>query len=425
MNKPFCAVVLCLVALPALAQQPKQDKSTRELWAADRQQALQAYMKKDWASYRDALLQYHKDFPGSSHALKDLGIAEALLGNDDAAMKWIREYVDPGLVLDLEKPELASLRSKGKLGEIEKRVQGNSRPISKSSNAFRLGSADLVAEDIAYDPGTKQFFISSVHERKIIRCEVAGKCADYITRESVMPLWGVFAVRVDPARNVLWATTASMQPEIDHQKSDDGKSALLKFDLRTGKLLKRYEPQDGAQHALGDMVVARNGDAFVSDGMSGDVYAVFHDRDKLELLVPSGSFMSPQTPALSDDQKTLFVPDYSGGVAAVSLSNRSIKWIESTGASDGTDGLYFKDGWLIAVQNGVQPERIARFHLSAGAVDRWETIEANSPGLGDPTHGVLVGDDFYFIANSGWDRVQDDGTIKPGQPAEIRKVRLQ
>jgi hypothetical protein len=173
------------------------------------------------------------------------------------------------------------------------------------------------------------------------------------------------------------------------------------------------------------MVLARNGDAFVSDGLSGDVFAVFHDQDKLESLVPSGSFLSPQTPALSEDEKTLFVPDYSAGVAAVDLSNRAIRWMDTSAALDGTDGLYFKDGWLIAVQNGVEPERVARFHLNDGRVDRWEAIEANTPGLGDPTHGVLVGDDFFFIANSGWDRVQDDGTVKPGEGAEIRKVRLQ
>ena len=64
---------------------------------------------------------------------------------------------------------------------------------------------------------------------------------------------------------------------------------------------------------------------------SGDVYAVFHDRDKLELLVPSGSFLSPQTACLSEDQKTLFVPDYSAGVAA----------------SRSSESLYRVDGYVL------------------------------------------------------------------------------
>lgn|SRR5581483_10902510 len=426
MNRLLCPVVLCLLAAASFAQSPKQDKSTREIWIADRQQLRQAYDKKDWTAYRDALLQYHKDFPGSSRALKDLGTAEAMLGNGDAAATWLQQYVDRGLVLDFRKPELAALKAKGKLDEIDKRVQENSQVVSKSQAVFRLSTPDLIAEDIAYDPGSQHFFISSMRQRKILRCEMSGKCADFVTRQSTTPLGGMLAVRADASRKFLWATTANMQPEIDHQKSDEGKSALLKFDLDTGKLLKRYEPQDAAQHALGDMVVARNGDAFISDGLSGDVFAVFHDQDKLELLVPSGSFLSPQTPALSEDQQTLFVPDYSAGVAAVDLSTRSIRWLDTSVALDGTDGLYLKDGWLIAVQNGVEPERVARFRLHGeGKVDRGEVLESNTPGLGDPTHGVIVGNDFYFIANSGWDRVEEDGTIKAGEGAEIRKARLQ
>ena len=80
---------------------------------------------------------------------------------------------------------------------------------------------------------------------------------------------------------------------------------------------------------------------------------------------------------------------------------------------------------MIAVQNGLEPERVARFHLNRDLqIDRSEVLESKTPGLGDPTHGVWVGSDFYFIANSGWDRVQDDGRMTPGDAAEIRKVSI-
>ena len=428
MNRALCGVVLWLIvsSLAGFGQQPKQDKTTKELWTADRQRAREAYNKKDWAAYRDALLQYHKDFPGSSHALKDLGTAEANLGNSDAALKWMQPYVDCGLTFDANKPELANLYQRNP--ELKKKVEANAQPIGHANTVFRLNSPDLIAEDIAYDPGTKQLFISSVRERKILSCDLAGKCTDFVTQGIAPPLWGVLAVRADPSHKVLWATTASLEVETDHHKSDEGKSAVLKFDLHSGKLLKRYEPPDKVQHAMGDMAVAANGDAFISDGLSGDVFVVRHDKETLEKLVPEGTFLSPQTPALSEDQKTLFVPDYAAGIAAVNLHDGSVHWLKSSvpAATDGTDGLYYRDGWLLAVQNGVEPERIARFHLgSDDQIDRWEALESNTSGLGDPTHGVMVGNDFYFIANSGWDRVQDDGTMKAGEAAEIRKMRIQ
>jgi hypothetical protein len=53
-------------------------------------------------------------------------------------------------------------------------------------------------------------------------------------------------------------------------------------------------------------------------------------------------------------------------------------------------------------------------------------VERATPGLGDPTHDVVVGDNFYFIANSGWDRFSDAGQITKasGTPARLEKVSV-
>jgi hypothetical protein len=45
--------------------------------------------------------------------------------------------------------------------------------------------------------------------------------------------------------------------------------------------------------------------------------------------------------------------------------------------------------------------------------------------LGDPTHGVIIGNDFYYIANSGWDVIDDQGNLKPGaQPSNAMIMRV-
>jgi hypothetical protein len=54
-------------------------------------------------------------------------------------------------------------------------------------------------------------------------------------------------------------------------------------------------------------------------------------------------------------------------------------------------------------------------------------IERATPTLGDPTHGALLNGFFYYIANSGWDTIQDDGTPKPGSvpsKASVMRFRL-
>ena len=45
--------------------------------------------------------------------------------------------------------------------------------------------------------------------------------------------------------------------------------------------------------------------------------------------------------------------------------------------------------------------------------------------LGDPTHGVVVGDYFYYIANSGWDVLDEHGQFARRQKSarQLRDAR--
>jgi hypothetical protein len=57
----------------------------------------------------------------------------------------------------------------------------------------------------------------------------------------------------------------------------------------------------------------------------------------------------------------------------------------------------------------------------------WRVAVARVPGLGDPTHGVVSGRFFYFLANSGWDRVGADGQFpsdSAAAPAQVWRVSL-
>ena len=49
-------------------------------------------------------------------------------------------------------------------------------------------------------------------------------------------------------------------------------------------------------------------------------------------------------------------------------------------------------------------------------------MEANWPGLGEPTHGVFAGDDFFYLANTGWDTYKKLNA--PPVVSSIRRMRL-
>jgi len=131
--------------------------------------------------------------------------------------------------------------------------------------------------------------------------------------------------------------------------------------------------------------------------------------------------------------KVAAVPDYTRGVGILDLKSGSVRWLNHEGgakvALNGVDGLYFTDGALILTQNGTSPERIVRMKLDQAQtrVVSEDVIERSTATLGDPTHGVIVGDWFYYIANSGWDVLDEHGDVKAGEklsPGSLMRFRL-
>jgi hypothetical protein len=133
----------------------------------------------------------------------------------------------------------------------------------------------------------------------------------------------------------------------------------------------------------------------------------------------AGDFISPQTVAIAADGRHLFVPDYIRGIGILDIKTKHVAWIQSRGkfALVGIDGLYRIGNTLMAVQNGTEPERVIQFALdpSSSQILSETVIEKSTPTLGDPTHGVMVGGTFYYLANSGWDVLSGTGDIEKGK----------
>ena len=79
----------------------------------------------------------------------------------------------------------------------------------------------------------------------------------------------------------------------------------------------------------------------------------------------------------------------------------------------GIDGLACYGNRLLAIQNGIQPHRVIQFYLSkeADGIERAEVLEANNPRFIEPTLGTVVGDTYYYIANSQWNRFDENGQL--------------
>jgi sugar lactone lactonase YvrE len=419
------APLLLILATPltlATASAAGRTDSAKEEFQSLRKKLRESHAANDWRSNLASATRLKELLNEAPNSLLEVARADVRVGDTKAAVHELEQYVRMGQSTDLlaASADFSGLLKNGDFAKIQSGMEANRNSISLGSTAFLLPDSALLAEDVDYDRSTKRFFITSVREKKIFSMAAGGASAEFAKAPDD---WPMLAIKVDSARGVVWATEVALQGFAVAPERDWGRSALLCYDLKNGTLLRRIE---GPRHsALGDMVLAANGDIIVSDGDGGGVYRALANDSRLERL-DDGDFISPQTPAMHPDGKHIFVPDYLRGIGVLEIATGQVRWLSAGGrfALNGIDGLYFDRGRLIAVQNGTSPERVVAFTLDASLtrIESEAIIERSTGTLGDPTHGVVIDNDFYYIANSGWDAVDDRGNMKAGAKPSVPRI---
>jgi hypothetical protein len=414
------AVVASLLVLWAVSFSESPSLSAKQRFADLRKSVHEAREQNAWPAYLHAARELNDFLNGSPSSLLEAAHAELKLGHLDQARAEAQHVLDMG-----QAPNVLLTEPFAGLHDLAGAVAANQVPVSKATLVWELADSGLLPEDIDYDSRTRRFLVTSVLEKKIVVLDRSGKAHDFAQSPEG---WPMLAIKVDEKHRRLWATEVALENFSIVSKSDWGRSMLLSFDLDTGKLLSKIEGP--AHSALGDMVLRAKGVPIVADGDGGGIYQLRNSKilDRLD----GGDFISPQTPTLDADGKHLFVPDYLRGIGILDLSTRKVRWLpmENKFALDGIDGLYLRDRTLLAVQNGTSPERVSEFTLDdlRHKVIGQHLIESATTTLGDPTHGVIVGNDFYYIANSGWDVLDEHGERKAGAkptPARIMRTGIQ
>lgn len=380
-----------------------------------------SHANNDWRLNLAAATEQKDLLNGAPDSLLEVARAQLHLGDKDRAFDALEQVAGMGQSVDLLgiSRDFSALVDHPRWEKLQNAFRANRSPLSLATPAFPLSDPALLAEDVDYDPRTGRFFITSIREKKIIAASRGGSSIDFAKAPDN---WPILAIKVDSARSVVWATEVAIEGFAFAPRSDWGRSAVLCFDLKNGRLLRRIEGTRGT--ALGDMALEADGDVIVSDGDGGGLYRASRTESQLTRL-DEGDFISPQTPAIDPDGKHIFVPDYVRGIARLELATKKVRWLQMDAkfALNGIDGLYFDRGKLIAVQNGTSPERVIVFTLDAGLgkITSEKIIERSTPTL-DPTHGVIVDGDFFYIANSGWDAIDDKGNLKPGAKLSVARL---
>lgn len=386
------------------------------------QQAQIAHKEKNYSAYLSHLQSALRLRPNHPTLIYNLAGAHALVGEPDKAVALLERIAAMGLIYPAEKDgDFAGISETHGFQSVLQKFHRNRVPQGDSRTAFTLHEKGLIPESVAYDPVQRTFYVSSVYRRKILSIDANGEVKDFATQRD--GLWSALGMKVDARRRLLWVCTAANSQTIGLEERENGSSAILKFDVTSGQLVKKYLlPVDSAKHLLGDLAINVRGDVFATDSLKAAVYIIDRRNDQLELFVAGSPFVSPQGLDFSADQRHLFVADYAKGLFVIDLLTKAVSAI--TPAVDtallGIDGLYFYKQSLLAIQNGTNPHRVIKLFLDQRLqrILKWQTLEANNPLFDEPTLGVLVKDELYYVANS------QGGTVnQKGQLAAADKLR--
>jgi WD40 repeat protein len=427
--KKYYFLLLVVLALGLTAQaQTKADLLGSQV--AEKKAAAE-YRAKNFPGFLENMIEADRLRPNHPRLIYNLADAYALNGKDVEATKQLIHLAGMGLYFEPEKDEdFKSIENavlfKFALAEFAK----NKQPAGNSVKAFSLPEKELITEGIAYDPDTGRFFVSSIHQRKIVVREKDGTVKDFSSPSD--GLYSVLGMKVDAGHRILWACSSAFPQMKGFAADDNGRAGIFKYDLKTGKLLNKHLLwNDTGKHALGDLTLAKNGDVYASDSISPTIYKISAKTGgKLEVFLTSDRFVSLQGLTFSPDEKYLFAADYSLGFFRIDMKDKSILQLSNPSASAvlGVDGIYFYKNSLLAIQNGIDPQRVMQFPLNTSLteVTGSKLLAANQADFNEPTLGVLSDDEFYFIANSQWEAVNDKGELDGSKLREpvILKIKL-
>jgi len=387
-------VFLCAFALSLSAQQGSYEQLLKE--------ASSAREAHDARHLLAALEQMNALRPRHPTILVNLIAAYAMNGRADDAIAVAERLLRMKVFFDASRVDFDALRGDSRFLRISDALRKlRDERVAGAHVAFRIPEKGLIPEGLAWDPKSGRYFVSSVRLGKIIQIDRRHHASDFF-RGGKAGIHGLSGIGIDRGRRLLWACSTASSRFAPYKKGEPNDPSIVAFDLKDGKVVRRI-PFDEKNGFCDDLTVSDDGTLYVSDS-TGAVLIAAPNENRLTTLVPRGRIRSPQGSALSADGRLLYVADYGGPIRAVDLRTGDVAPLRLPDDFQpmGIDGITRDRNRLIAVQNGIEPNRVVELTLSGDglAVRDWKILEMNHPLMDEPTIGKMVGDIYYFVGAS-------------------------
>lgn len=361
-----------------------------------RREANQAYARGDYAGFTRALETALALNPASIATRYRLASGYARTAQPDKALDLLRELVAARIDYGMENDsDFESLHELPEFRKLVAELAANTAPLINSTSFYALQQLDLIPEGIAYDESTARLFFGSMRSGDIYVLDANNHLSKFATvdREGKRCAIGM---TVDLRRSRLWVVGTAFDMAENFDADAPTQSGVFGFDLASGALEREYSIE-GADFGLNDVALGPQGELYASGSV---LHRLDEDEQRLVPLQTSPELFGSNGVTAEPSGRTLFVSSYPVGIASIDLASGALRFLDAPENTSlyGIDGLYWHEGDLIGIQNGIQPWRLLRMSLNddGTAVARVRVIEfANEAAT--PTTGAIIGDHIRYI----------------------------
>ncbi len=377
---------------------------------------------QDYSSGISALRERVKDRPDDPTLQYYLAMYLGRAGECEASLAALKQLLasGDGFLPDLGEfgkcgvePAMLAVR-----GEFEARLPR----VAEAPVAFTIPDSRFIPEGIAHDPVSRDFFVGSIAQRRIVRISPAGVVTPFSRPED--GLQSILGITVDAKARTLFAVSTSAVTDAGRKSRVN---AIARYDLRSGRKSGEFRV-DGASQ-LNDLALGPDGLILATDSESGGVWMIDARKNAVMAWLPAGKLPGANGIAFTADRKFVYVA-HSTGVARFAFANqaacRVVPPARETIAA--IDGLYWHRGDLLGIQNGTNPGRVIRIRLEADGctVKAVETLQSHhQKAFHEPTTGAVVGGEFFVLGTTQVGKYNvrgefdDPATLLPPQVVRI------
>ncbi len=281
-----------------------------------------------------------------------------------------------------------------------------------ASLAITLPDSTMIPEGIAYYEDTHNFFISSIHQRKIVKVDAeSGEMQDFI-RPGQHGFLGGVGLHIDQKNHILYALCYSKLDSVDA-------TGLYLYDLKKEVLIFRIMDDGPGPKLWNDLTLDRKGNLYITDTNGSSIWVLPKGAKKIQLFYSKPS-LYPNGITINQGKDRLYIASWNQGILAIDILTKEAKSIHPDGEiiSQGIDGLYFYRNSLIAIHNRDHGKIMRYFLDKDGLCSGSEILVSECPYFDIPTTGTLVNKTFFCLANSQLDKL-DQGSNQIKKDAKL------